>query len=711
MSRLHSPLSRESPVSKWKASCFPPHTTRHSTTQPTLYYFALNAPSSNVRHSNMLSRMILLLQLSLLLLTVLSVLIFSGHVLAAPSTTSPAAESLLLPSDAVSLLSFKSKADLDNRLLYTLNERFDYCQWQGVKCTQGRVVRFGLQGFGLRGVLPPNTLTRLDQLRVLILRNNSLFGPIPDLSGLFNLKSLILDRNYFSGSFPASVLLLHRLRVLELSHNNLTGPIPASLCILERLSSLRLESNRFNGTVPPLNQSYLQILNVSENNLEGPIPVTPTLSRFDAKSFQSNLRLCGKIINKVCNDSHSPFFESPTNAPLNQSAQSQEVVVLSPTSNSRKHKSIALVLGSLIGVSVLIASLLCVFGLVKKKSSHEKDPPKKTTESLGSEPGYTPNPPTEARPEEISDLPKTFIPEVRAVRKSGNLVFCGGQGQPYNLEQLMRASAELLGRGTVGTTYKAVLDNQLIVTVKRLDANKTAITSSQMFEHHMDAVGGLRHPNLVPMGAYFQAKGERLVIYEYQPNGSLFNLIHGSKSTRAKPLHWTSCLKIAEDVAQGLTYIHQASRLIHGNLKSSNVLLGADFEACVTDYCLAVLADSSSNENPDSAAYKAPETRRSSSQATFKSDVFAFGILLLELLTGKHPSQHPFLVPTEVPDWVRAMREDDGCEDSRLGMLTEVACVCTLTSPEQRPAMWQVLKTILEIKERVVVENASVGFS
>lgn len=91
----------------------------------------------------------------------------------------------------------------------------------------------------------------------------------------------------------------------------------------------------------------------------------------------------------------------------------------------------------------------------------------------------------------------------------------------------MSASAELLGRGTIGTTYKAVMDNQLIVTVKRLDAGKTAITSGEAFEKHLEAVGGLRHPNLVPVRAYFQAKQERLVIYDYQSNGSLFNLIHG----------------------------------------------------------------------------------------------------------------------------------------------------------------------------------------
>lgn len=302
---------------------------------------------------------------------------------------------------------------------------------------------------------------------------------------------------------------------------------------------------------------------------------------------------------------------------------------------------------------------------------------------------------------------KLRVPQLR--NKSGNLIFSEGETAMYNLDQLMRASAELLGRGTIGTTYKAVMDNQLIVTVKRLDAGKTAITSGEAFEGHMEAVGGLRHPNLVPVRAYFQAKQERLVIYDYQPNGSLYNLIHGSRSTRAKPLHWTSCLKIAEDVALGLAYIHQASGLIHGNLKSSNVLLGPDFEACLTDYCLSVLADSSSNDVPDTANYKAPEIRKSNHRATSKSDVYAFGILLLELLSGKSPSQHPFLVPTDMADWVRAMRDDDEVEENRLGMLVEVAAICSLTSPEQRPGMRHVLKMIQEIKETAMIEDNQKG--
>ena len=99
--------------------------------------------------------------------------------------------------------------------------------------------------------------------------------------------------------------------------------------------------------------------------------------------------------------------------------------------------------------------------------------------------------------------------ELRRVQKSGNLVFCGGEAQVYNLEMLMRASAELLARGTVGTTYKAVLDNQLILTVKRMDTNKTAITSSQVFNHHMAAVGRLHHPNLVSIRAFTFRPRER----------------------------------------------------------------------------------------------------------------------------------------------------------------------------------------------------------
>lgn len=183
-------------------------------------------------------------------------------------------------------------------------------------------------------------------------------------------------------------------------------------------------------------------------------------------------------------------------------------------------------------------------------------------------------------------------------------------------------------------------------------------------------------------------------------------MVAGSRSSRARPLHWTSCLKIAEDVAQGLSYIHQAWRLVHGNLKSSNVLLGPDFEACITDYCLSVLTNPSIfEEDVDSAAYRAPEIRNPNHQPTTKTDVYSYGILLLELLTGKYPSELPFMVPGEMSSWVRSIRDDNGGEDSRMDMLLQVATTCSLTSPEQRPTMWQVLKMLQEIKEIVLLED------
>ncbi|KAL4378744.1 hypothetical protein GQ457_02G014890 [Hibiscus cannabinus] len=626
--------------------------------------------------------------------------------------TYPPQTNLLFPSDAVSILSFKSKADLDNKLLYALNERFDYCQWRGVKCYQGRVVRYTLHNSGLRGVFPANSLSRLDQLRVLSLHNNSLSGPIPDLSSLYNLKSLFLDRNNFSGTFPPSISSLHRITTLDLSYNRLTGPIPADLTALERLNILRLEWNRFNGSVPPLNQSFLLIFNVSGNNLTGKIPVTPTLSKFNMTAFSMNPALCGEIINKACS-SRAPFFGSPSaSGPLGQSVEAHGggTVVLPPPSSPRKHRRTGMVLGLTVGIALILFSVLLALAVVKKQSGKQRVDSQETKATTAASLEVTNSNPglgnSGTRVEEASER-KIVMPEIQNLKKSGNLVFVGGEVEGYGLEQLMRASAELLGRGTMGTTYKAVVDRQLILTVKRLDAGKTAATTGEDFEQHMDAVGGLIHPNLVPLRAYFQAKGERLVIYDYQPNGSVFNLVHGSRSTRAKPLHWTSCLKIAEDVAQGIAYIHQASRLVHGNLKSTNVLLGSEFEACLTDYCLAVLADSPLTEDPDSAAYKAPEVRKSNHRMTSKSDVYAFGVFLLELLTGKHPSQHPVLVPHDMLEWVRSTREDDVGEYQRLGMLTEVASVCSLTSPEQRPAMWQVLKMIQEIKESAMMEDGA----
>ncbi|KAG7565135.1 Protein kinase-like domain superfamily [Arabidopsis suecica] len=621
-----------------------------------------------------------------------------------------------LPSDAVALLSFKSTADLDNKLLYSLTEPYDYCQWRGVDCSQDRVVRLILDGVGLRGRFSPETLSRLDQLRVLSLVNNSISGSVPDLSPLTNLKTLTLSKNRFSGTLSGSILSLRRLVELDLSFNNFSGEIPSEINALSRLSSLNLEFNRFNGTLPPLNHSSMTSFNVSGNNLTGLVPVTTTLLRFNASSFSSNRGLCGEIINRSCGSrSSSPFFGSPkpnatsssssSQAPISQSDNGEAAMIVPPV--VKKVKNGWLVLGFTIGLASLIVLGLClvVFSLFMKNRRDYDDDVIMT------------QPKREVENREIKIQFQTTEPSPqKRISRNGDLIFCGdGGGEAmYTLDQLMRASAELLGRGSVGTTYKAVMVNQLIVTVKRFAPSKTAITSDLAFENQMEIVGGLKHPNLVPVKAYFQSNGERLVIYEYQPNGSLFNLIHGSRTSKAKPLHWTSCLKIAEDVAQALHYIHQSSGKFHGNLKSTNILLGHDFEACVTDYCLSVLTDSSVLPNdPDISSYKAPEIRKSTAnRPTSKCDVYSFGVFLLELLTGKTASRQPIMEPNDMLDWVRAMRQEEerSKEENGLEMMTQTACLCRATSPEQRPTMKEVIKMIQEIKNSVVMTEENEKF-
>lgn len=188
------------------------------------------------------------------------------------------------------------------------------------------------------------------------------------------------------------------------------------------------------------------------------------------------------------------------------------------------HKKTGLVFGLIVGVAILVVFTVIIFGLVRKQNTRAKS-------KSESEPSASETLPAVAALEVRTKVEAvTKVKMMEEAHRSGKLVFCCGEVQEYTLEQLMRASAELLGRGSVGTTYKAVMDSKVILTVKRLDAGKSGVTSGEDFQKHMEIVGRLRHPNLVPLKAFFQAKGERLVIYDFQPNGSLFNLVHGMHS-------------------------------------------------------------------------------------------------------------------------------------------------------------------------------------
>ncbi|WVZ87443.1 hypothetical protein U9M48_034079 [Paspalum notatum var. saurae] len=630
------------------------------------------------------------------------------------------------PTPAALLAAFLAKADPSSHLRVAAAP--SPCSHPGVTCTaSGQIVRLVLESAGLNGTFPPATLSRLAGLRVLSLKSNALHGPVPDLSPLANLKALYLAGNRFSGPFPPSLASLRRLRSIDLSGNRLSGALPPGIELaFPHLTLLRLDANHFNGSLPAWNQPTLKLLNVSYNNFSGPVPVTPVMAQAGAAAFAGNPELCGEVVGRECRGSHLLFFHgggsngTGTAAPPVQSAAAsnsgpQRESLSMPDSSApharRVRRRTTLAVAVAVG-TVLAALLLCAVIAVKRSSSRRRRRPSSASYANASPNPKKSVPASEASGRDNADVgyvecvpdeetAAIMVPEEKARRleRSGCLTFCAGETASYSLEQLMRASAEVLGRGSVGTTYKAVLDGRLVVIVKRLDAAKIgpAALEAEAFEQNMDAVGRLRHPNLVPLRAFFQAKEERLLVYDYQPNGSLYSLIHGSRSSRAKPLHWTSCLKIAEDVAQGLAYIHQASRLVHGNIKSSNILLGLDFEACLTDNCLSFLLESA--EVKDDAAYRAPENMKSNRMLTPKSDIYAFGVLLVELLSGKAPLQHSVLVASNLQTFVQSAREDEGMDSDRISMIVDIASACVRSSPESRPAAWQVLKMIQEVKE------------
>ncbi|CAN1239781.1 Inactive leucine-rich repeat receptor-like serine/threonine-protein kinase At1g60630 [Linum grandiflorum] len=417
--------------------------------------------------------------------------------------------------DSEALLALKSTIDPSNSLSSWLPPTArNVCDWEGVKqCLNGRVTKLVVEFRNLTGVLDAKILNRLDQLRVLSFKSNSISGRIPDLSGLVNLKSLFLNQNNFSGGFPESVTLLHRLKVVVLAGNALSGPIPNSLVGLDRLYVLYLEENQFTGSVPPLGQTSLRYFNVSDNNLSGSIPATPALVRFNSSSFSGNAELCGEQIGKRCSDfspSPSPGFLAGSKS-KNRHRRSKLIKIIAPAA------------GGLVTLILISAVILVCLGRRKGKSTapSTRSVPKGgdggggSFESGGGGSGTSGN--NGGRQGGFSWERGEGI---------GTLVFLGAGDQimSYSLEDLLKASAETLGRGTMGSTYKAVMESGFIVTVKRLkDARYPRV---EEFRRQMEVIGRLRHPNLVPLRAYFQAKEERLLVYDYFPNGSLFSLLH-----------------------------------------------------------------------------------------------------------------------------------------------------------------------------------------
>ncbi|XP_057859470.2 leucine-rich repeat receptor-like protein kinase PXC1 [Cryptomeria japonica] len=589
-------------------------------------------------------------------------------------TTSIVPVSSISVNDTEVLLEFKALADSHQLLNWSTS---DACRdkWQGITCENGRVFFVSLSNYNLRGPIDP--LGRLDQLRLLNLQSNRLNGSLDALSHCSNLKLVYLSSNDFSGSIPPEFSLLKRLLRLDLSNNNLHGQIPSGFRNLSRLLTLELQNNILTGPVPDL--SFLTQFNVSNNQLSGEISQN-LVQKFSSSAFIGNAGLCGKS---------PPFSACPVLVPSNPSPDPDPNPGSIP---SPKKGSKTLSTGAIVAIVVGDAAVLILIALVFVAYYWRK---------------YA----REARINRKSGVEKTdFSGAGTPEMERSKLVFFDRKKQ-FELEDLLRASAEMLGKGSFGTAYKAVLDDGCVVAVKRL--KDVSPLARKDFEQHMEMIGKLRHPNIVKLRAYYYAKEEKLLVYDYLPNGSLYSLLHGNRGPGRTPLDWTTRISLVLGAARGLSYIHEeygSLRVPHGNIKSSNILLDKNGNACISDFGLALLLNSS-HVSTRLAGYRAPE-QNETKKLSQKADVYSFGVLLLEILTGKAPVHyHSQEEGVDLPKWVQSIVREEwtaevfdlelmrykNIEEEMVSML-QIALTCVSQSPEQRPKMSEVVKMIEDIR-------------
>lgn len=424
-------------------------------------------------------------------------------------------------NDTNALLRFRSQVDAHGSLA-TNWTAWDACtgRWLGVRCaSDGRVTGLYLPSLNLRG--PVDALSALDQLRILDLHGNRLNGSVMLLSKCANLKLLYLSNNDLSGLIPGEFSSLRRLLRLDLSDNNLAGPIPDGLSKMARLMTLRLQNNALSGKVPDFSAVLpaLQEFNVSNNELNGKVP-DGLQKKFGELSFLGNSGLCGSSPFPTCSFSDSlpssPSAQS-TVVPSNPSWKPGSAMSMGAMAGKKKGLSTTAIVGIVVAdavVLLVITSFLVAYycrgtaadgregedeednGNVKKRSSSYSSSDKKESDEAGDR---------------------------------SKLVFFDRR-KHFELEDLLKASAEMLGKGSLGTVYRAILEDGCTVAVKRLkDANPCA---RKEFEQYMDVIGKMRHPNIVRLRAYYYAKEEKLLVYDYLPNGSFHSLLHGDYLAR-----------------------------------------------------------------------------------------------------------------------------------------------------------------------------------
>lgn len=443
------------------------------------------------------------------------------------------------------------------------------CSWNGITCKDQKVVSVSVPKKKLYGFLHPS-LGTLSQLRHLNLRNNKFFGTLPpelfeaqgiqslvlygnSLSGsvpsevgnLNYLQALDLSVNFFNGSLPTSLIQCKRLKTLDLRQNNFTGALPqgfgANLVSLEKLDlsfnkfagpipsdlgnlsnlqgTVDLSHNLFNGSIPASlgNLPEKVYIDLTYNSLSGPIPQNGALINRGPTAFIGNPDLCGPPLKNLCSsdtvgaNSPSSYPYLPSNLPQNTSDSSGKG---EKEGGLSKSAIIAIVVSDVIGICLIgllfsyCYSRICACGKEKGENGYGLEKRGKGRK-------------------ECLCFRKDESETLSEIVEQYDLVPLDKQ-VAFDLDELLKASAFVLGKSGIGIVYKVVLEDGLTLAVRRLGEGGSQ--RFKEFQTEVEAIGKLRHPNIVTLRAYYWSVDEKLLIYDYIPSGNLATAIHGEFS-------------------------------------------------------------------------------------------------------------------------------------------------------------------------------------
>ncbi|XP_077235580.1 leucine-rich repeat protein kinase family protein [Tasmannia lanceolata] len=540
-----------------------------------------------------------------------------------------------------------------------------------------------LENNSIEGNIPAE-LGSIEFLQILDLQNLRLIGEIPDvISNCRFLLELDVSGNDLQGEIPQNLFNMTYLKVLDLHQNRLNGSIPSSLGNLSRIQWFDLSENFLTGSIPFSlgNLTSLTHFNLSFNNLTGTIPVSPTLKQFGAAAFIHNPGLCGTPLDTPC------------------SANSGN----GTTSETKRTRLLSVSAIVAIVAAAAILTGVCVITVVNISARRRR-----------------------RRDEEILVLESTPPTSTESNVIIGKLVLFS-KSLPSKYEDWEAGTKALLdkdcliGGGSVGTVYRTSFEGGISIAVKKLET-LGRIRNQDEFEQEIGRLGNLRHPNLVAFQGYYWSSTMQLILSEFVPNGNLYQHLHGfrysgtTSSSSQSELNWSRRFGIALGIARALAYLHHDCnpQVLHLNIKSTNILLDEGYEAKLSDYGLEKLLPMLDNyaltKSHTAVGYVAPELACQSLRFSDKCDVYSFGVILLELVTGRKPVESP--AATEVLvlcDYVRELLEKGmasncfdqslrGFAENELIQVMKLGLICTSEAPSRRPSMAEVVQILESIR-------------